>query len=96
MADDEAEMLCPVAVRMLWPQVMETPTRSGLYNESILLPSIASCPEVGWLQGWLILHGSMTLSRTQISLLCHLLWVDFHLRLCPHGHKMVARVPDIP
>lgn len=68
VADDEAITSSSIAVRMLWPPVTETPTRSGLNNGSVLLSCVARCPELERLQGWLILHGSMTSSMTQISL----------------------------
>lgn len=98
VADDKSEISGSIAVRRLWPQVTETPTRSGLNSESVLLSHITRCPEVGWLQDWLILCGSMTLSRNQMYLsFCSAIPGSSPSisGLCPHGHKMAARVPDI-
>lgn len=53
---------------------------------------------MGWLQGWLILCGSVTLSRTQIyPSFCSAIPSELTSisAVGPHGHKMGARVPHI-
>lgn len=98
LADDEAEMLSPVAIRMLWPQVTETPNRSGLNNEPVLLPHITRCPEVRQLQGWFNSAWLDDIVRESDLSSCSAIsreWTSIS-GLRPHGHKMATRVPDIP
>lgn len=97
-SQEVAKMSGSTAVQMLLASSNRNPNQKSLNNEPILLAHTTRYPEMGWLQGWLILCGSVTLSRTQIyPSFCSAIPSELTSisAVGPHGHKMGARVPHI-